>query len=189
MQIKGVYMPKYNHTCENKECKKQFTNWKIGTRFCCMACRSYTLTKVVVCDNCGKEKRKPLSDIFAKSKHNFCGIPCKRLFFVGSRSPLYNMGEKYIVESTGMTYIWCKDKYRAEHRILTENFIGRKLATCSEPILHINGINSDNKLANLYVCESKSEMAFILKNHDVPYPYKSNLKTLKDHYEHTNKKD
>tara|TARA_R110000851_G_scaffold26163_2_gene74443 strand:+ start:130 stop:585 length:456 start_codon:yes stop_codon:yes gene_type:complete len=145
-----------------------------------MPCRSYTLTRIVVCDNCGKEKRKPLSDVFAKSKHNFCGIPCKQIFYRGSKSPFYNMGERYVVESTNSVFVWDDGKYRAEHRVLIEKFIGRGLVRWGEPVLHINGINSDNNLSNLYICSSASELGYILKNHDIPYPYKSNLNQLKE---------
>lgn len=182
-------MARYDHICENKECRKEFFNYKAGTRFCCMTCRSFVLTRIVVCDNCGREKRKPLSDIFEKSKNNFCGMTCKKLFYKGSRSNLYNMGERYLVESTNSVFVWCGNRYRAEHRVLVEQFIGRELIRWGEPILHINGINSDNALENLYVCNSMSEMKSITGSASAPYPYKSNLQQLKENYEQTNTKD
>lgn len=145
-----------------------------------MACRSFSGTREITCGNCGKKSRKPISDLYKDSKATFCDIKCKAEYFSGENCPLYNMGERYIVEDTDSVFVWCGDKYRAEHRVLVEGFIGRALVRWGEPILHIDGVNSNNELDNLYVCKSMSEMKKILASYDVPYPYRSNLKEIKD---------
>lgn len=173
-------MAKYKHACDYSECGKVFYTFKSNSKFCSRECRSLAGTREITCSYCGERSRKPISDLYRNSKTTFCNVSCKIDYFKGSRSNLYNMGERYTVESTGSVFVWCGDKYRAEHRVLVEEFIGRDLLNWGEPILHIDGVNSNNKLSNLYVCSSMSEMRKILSSHDAPYPYRSNLKELKE---------
>ena len=169
---------KYTLKCKNEKCGKEFISYKSNQKNCSRSCRSESGRRVVKCRQCGDFVTKDLYDI-KKTKHSFCNSTCKGLFYCKDKSNLYNQGERYLVESTGMSYVWCKDKYRAEHRVLVEAFIGRALVRWGEPILHINGRKSDNNLDNLYVCSSMSEMKKILTSYDAPYPYKSNLNQIK----------
>jgi len=69
-------------------------------------------------------------------------------------------------------------KYRAEHRIIAEKYIGRKLAFNSEQVLHLNGLPQDNRPENLYVCDNMSHIMKIFMG-TMPFPPKSNLEELK----------
>jgi len=56
----------------------------------------------------------------------------------------------------GYFYILINGKYFMEHRIVVENYIGRKLLK-SERVHHINEIKTDNKIENLMLFENDSK--------------------------------
>ena len=66
----------------------------------------------------------------------------------GEKNPMWK-GGKFTEKTTGYIRISIrKRKYKAEHRILMERQLGRKLDQ-DEIIHHINGIKTDNRLENL----------------------------------------
>jgi hypothetical protein len=69
-------------------------------------------------------------------------------------------------------------KYIAEHRLVIAKHIGRML-TRSETVIHINNDGLDNRLSNLFICESMSEFSS-RRNGSLPWPEKSNLHNYKE---------
>ena len=69
-------------------------------------------------------------------------------------------------------------KYRPEHRVIVEEYIGRKLIKNNEPVWHLNGIPDDNRLENLYVFPDRSSIMSMLGGAVLP-PAKSNLDLLR----------
>lgn len=107
----------------------------------------------------------------------FCSQGCREEGLAGKNAPSYK-GGRYINQEGSVMLCVSKDYWRAEHRLVVEEEIGRNLRYHNEPILHINGIKTHNNIGNLYVCESYSEMQHILRSYDVPYPVKSNIKEI-----------
>lgn len=156
--------------------------------FCSDECRQKNyLAQTVHCAICGKPIPRPPSALKSR-KHIFCSKSCLRKG---------NTLEYGLTEHTGRVTNWEgrvaiatedrydeKDgrrarKYKFEHRMKIGEFIGRPLKHNDEPVLHLNGDLSDNRLENTYVCESRSECMRIV-NGSVPYPTKSNVKYLKE---------
>lgn len=75
---------------------------------------------------------------------------------------------KYKINRDGYWYIRIGGKYIAEHRLIIENYIGRKL-TSKEVVHHINGDKRDNRIKNLEVFPSKGTHSY--KAH--PYALKN----------------
>jgi hypothetical protein len=67
-------------------------------------------------------------------------------------------------------------KYTAEHRLVVAKHIGRMLVR-GEVVIHINNQGLDNRLSNLYVCESMSEYT-LRRLGTLPWPTKSNVDQL-----------
>ena len=65
--------------------------------------------------------------------------------------------------SNGYVYLRYNGGYRAEHDILIEQSIGRKLKK-GEEVHHINGVKTDNRLENLQLV-TKSEHAKLHYDH------------------------
>lgn len=169
--------------CEN--CGKEFTSkYKSETgkytKFCSKKCYKEHHNETVTCSCCGKqyERNKWISD--AGRAFNYCSFKCQKEHFRGENHGNYNRSNEYVLSSGAHRQVRTKDGWRQEHRVLVEEFIGRKLIKNSEPVLHINGNNLDNRLENLYVCKNNSEMAVILKSYSAPYPVSSNLTALKE---------
>jgi len=82
-------------------------------------------------------------------------------------------------------YVWQKvdnRKYVAQHRLIVEKFIGRKLKK-TELIHHIDGNKANNKLSNLYLFKDKAlhfSFEILIKNNWLKRNFiKSNLIEIK----------
>ena len=112
-----------------------------------------------------------------------CSMKCKAEFFSGANSHCFQ-GGAYIAKAsnTKMVLVGKRKeyvgKYTAEHRILIAKYFGRML-TRNEVVIHINNNPLDNRLSNLYLCESMSEYSRRRTN-SLPWPTISNLKYYKE---------
>lgn len=110
-----------------------------------------------------------------------CSNKCRAEYFSGVNSHMFVDGT-YIAEQTNHKMVLQKrpgyvGKYMAEHRLVVSKYLGR-LLTRSEYIIHINNRGTDNRLENLFICESNSEFSR-RRNGSLPWPEKSNLGTYK----------
>lgn len=112
-----------------------------------------------------------------------CSTECRAEFYSGANAHAFRGGEIFPQSSNHKMVLIGKregyvGKYTAEHRLLIAKYIGRMLKR-SEIVIHINNQGLDNRLSNLYVCESMSEFA---RRRDgvLPWPKKSNLDTFKE---------
>ena len=126
------------------------------------------------CKHCGKPFTEMISRHF-----DYCSISCVgRAREKGPRIDQYGMRMVITEDWYSSESAHIGRKHRGEHRILVEAAIGRKLEYCGEQIIHLNGINSDNRLRNLYVCTGISEFQRIRQG-SLPFPKKSNVDDLK----------
>lgn len=112
-----------------------------------------------------------------------CSTDCKGEFYSGANSHAFQ-GGTHVVQQTNHKMVLVgkrrgyASKYLSEHRLLISKHIGRML-TKNEVVIHINNQGLDNRLSNLYVCESMSE--FARRRHgSLPWPKQSNLDTFKE---------
>jgi hypothetical protein len=173
-------------------CGKEFySNWRKDhnsyKKFCSPNCANkYRSEKIkVVCLNCEQVIEKVPSQ-FNLRKWNFCSKKCCYSYLRAHKSPNWK-GGVYISQPqtiAGSQYVFVRDKsdkkgkkYRAEHRVIVEQYIGRELAYHSEPVYHLNGDTTDNRPDNLYVFPDSGAMhRELVKGH---IPTKSNLDHLK----------
>jgi hypothetical protein len=142
-------------------------------------------SKEVQCRQCGVVFEVPPSC----ANRQFCSNLCKNTYLTGENAAAWNGG--VTVSKEGYIHVWCskpgqRGKYRAQHRLIAEEFIGRKLERNGEPILHVNNQMDDNRPENLYVCASKNECSSIV-NGGAPFPDQSNLDDLRRANEETTK--
>ncbi|MFX0091933.1 MAG: hypothetical protein ACFFBD_09240 [Candidatus Hodarchaeota archaeon] len=156
--------------------------------FCSETCRTKNYNAVDgYCAYCGK-KIKMKRHLIGKNRHFFCSHECHykaQDISVG----LYPENDgKTIQQTTGFINQATEERrkcndgffrriYKAQHRLVVEKILGRKLKFNSEPILHMNGLQHDNRPENLYVCSTRTEMQLILTGIS-PYPAKSNINNL-----------
>ena len=111
-------------------------------------------------------------------KQKTCSTRCKAEFFSGVNGHNFQGGE-HIVKSTNQKMVLIGKrkgyvgKYTAEHRLLIAKYLGRML-TRNEIVIHINNQGLDNRLSNLFLCESMSEFSS-RRTGSLPWPKKSNL--------------
>ena len=167
--------------CTN--CNEEFKSWPSDNqKYCSKKCyrivtknltvdipkiiKGYTI-KCLVCDKdfylCKSQYNKNIRCCSKKcSGLNKKGKSTPNTGSPGNLHPLWNGGighnGKYKTIRQGMknglTY------YKMEHRIIMENFIGRKLEP-TEIIHHLNGEFRDNRIENLVLCKNKSEHLII----------------------------
>jgi len=112
-----------------------------------------------------------------------CSTKCKGELFSGANCAAYKTGEhiqqanshKHLLIGKREGYV---TKYIQEHRLVIAKYIGRMLKR-TEVVIHINNEGLDNKLSNLYICESMSEYAK-RRVGSLPWPKKSNLEEYKE---------
>jgi hypothetical protein len=112
-----------------------------------------------------------------------CSTKCKAEFFSGVNAHNFQGGEHIIKDSNHKMVLIGKregyvSKYTAEHRLVIAKYFGRML-TRGETVIHINNQSLDNRLLNLYLCESMSEYGK-RRVGSLPWPKKSNLKEYKE---------
>jgi len=112
-----------------------------------------------------------------------CSNKCRKAFFSGVNAAGFRGGvhvqqqsnHKFVLVGKRQGYV---TKYMAEHRLLISKYLGRMIKR-TEVVIHINNQGLDNRLSNLYLCESMSEYGK-RRNGSLPWPIESNLKTYKE---------
>lgn len=182
-------LPPKDKECEN--CGGMFTairsttatrgdGWRI---YCSAKCAHEHTRKFEErpCENCGA-MFYPRS-----SKHDecqkVCSIECRAEFYSGVNAHNFQGGVHIQTQSNSKMILIGKregyaGKYTAEHRLFIAKHIGRMLSR-NEIVIHINNNNMDNRLSNLFVCDSMSEYK---KRHNgsLPWPNKSNVDDYKE---------
>lgn len=111
----------------------------------------------VVCDYCGKTFDDYPSNVKRHKKH-FCDKKCE------AKGKCYNNTfEKWkggtIATTTGYKKIRINGKQYDEHRLVMQNYLGRKLESW-EYVHHINGIKTDNRIENLQLMTNSEHSSF-----------------------------
>ena len=112
-----------------------------------------------------------------------CSPTCKGNFFCGTNSRNFKGGTHIQTQANHKMMLIGKrtgyvSKYTAEHRMVVAKHIGRMLMR-GEVVIHINNQGLDNRLSNLYVCESMSEYT-LRRLGTLPLPKKSNVNQFKE---------
>ena len=136
--------------------KSLYNNGKNIRHKCCSeSCRDkyhkdFKNKRLTLCLCCGKIIKRRES----KTGLLFCSQQCSRKYMRGINSPFYKGGT---ISSNGYKIIKIDGKYRFEHRLKMEKYLGRKLLN-SEDVHHIDGDKLNNRIDNLLVI-SKSDHA------------------------------
>lgn len=130
----------------------------------------------------------------SQKKRHFCSVPCynkaqsKRLLghWSGSDNPSWKGGKQN--NSDGYIYMLCPEhpyanakRCVAEHRLIMEKHAGRYLKP-EEIVHHKNGVNDDNRIGNLILCENHDEHMFLHRR--TRGRYKKRLVDGKEVYAH-----
>ena len=118
-----------------------------------------------------------------QEKQHTCSTKCKNVFFSGVNAAGFRGGEyvqqhanhKFVLVGKRQDYV---GKYMAEHRMIISKYLGRMIKR-TEVVIHINNQGLDNRLSNLYLCESMSEFGK-RKMGSLPWPTESNLESYKE---------
>lgn len=164
------------HTCG--QCGIEYRDSRRDSMFCGKACADIAQTTAerrnLICEECGDK-------FLAKQDHGrwprFCKRSCfeKRvLFAVGDQAWGWQGGRHLSRDGHVMVYQGPRPVCeRPEHRLVVEEFLGRSLEAGSEPIIHLNGDNADNRIENLFIFASHKAMLAMFSRGE--YPERSNL--------------
>lgn len=135
-------------------CGKTFRKRRASIKYCSVKCgRAWAIKRSMIeCCECGKIFER--NDCHIK-EHNFCSRGCYRQWhkknMVAENAPHWK-GGVYHTQS-GYLYIRQEDgKYKAEHRSIVEEMLGRKL-TCDEVVHHLDENKQNNSIENLVVMD------------------------------------
>lgn len=133
-------------------CSKEFVKRRSSSKYCSNECNAKSkITQIVIkCDNCGKEFNRHKCHI---NENNFCSMSCrdewKKENYNIKNHPAYNGGTYHA--PSGYIYLRQPDgTYKAEHRIVAEEMLGRELNE-TEVVHHIDGNKQNNSEDNLTV--------------------------------------
>lgn len=132
----------------------------------------------IPCLNCGVLFYVPQGLVGNKC----CSRKCASEFYIEERAPQWKGGE-YIDTTSGQVRVRIDrskaggSAYLGQHRVIAAQYVGRILGR-HEQILHINGITSDNRPDNLFICGTMAER-MRRRMGSLPFPTKSNLRSYK----------
>jgi len=127
-----------NHCC-SKECYESLkTNIEKKSK----------LKKTFTCSNC---KKVFLGHRSGKTNLKFCSQKCSIEYMKGKNSPFYNGGT---ITAQGYKAVKVGEKYILEHRLIMEEFLGRKLVE-NEVVHHIDENKLNNNIENLKLMDRK----------------------------------
>lgn len=181
--LKGKITPEYKN-CE--VCDTLFLASKSShiegelKKYCSRKCAGQAKInhKQCNCANCGAEFILHPSNPRYNSEQPCCSTKCMGEFRQYERSHGWQ-GGRYLSNNGNWVVIFKRPgyvgKYTYEQRAIATKAIGRFLKT-SEVVMHLNGIKTDNRPENLYICSSFGEFKKIHAGIE-KVPLKSNLDT------------
>ncbi len=146
-------------------CNKTFHAKRKKMVFCSPGCANEFHTKkiAVSCENCGKELLR-IPALVKKNKHHFCNQKC-RDSWLAEHSELKGVLTGGGIYHHGHGYIFLYQssrKYKAEHRLVMEQHLGRELSS-DEIVHHKDGDKTNNDISNLEIV-TRSEHINIHRN-------------------------
>jgi hypothetical protein len=186
---KGTVHNSYQHNAKQFECKqcgKKVRKTKNNKHvFCSTECwrayqTIYPVNGFTKCLNCGKTFKR------LKPEHYFCTRSCRDKHKIGEKSHCWKGGRAK--HGDGRIALYTKERYkdgkskgeiryRLEHRVAVEEYIGRPLEH-QEKVWHIDCDKGNNSLQNLFVFRSQGDMNKAI--HKGLLPLESNLDRMRD---------
>ena len=179
--VKCLYCGKKVYACPSRE--KQGRE-KFCSQDCANAYKTAQNTFLVRCLYCGKELREVNSKLIRVKVGFFCDRQCCKKYLRFRNSPTWKGG--WYLDAGGHYHIRVGEKtykginqgiYKWRSRVQVELELNCVLFRYNG-VLHINEDGSDDRIENLYVCESMSELRKI-KGGTLNYPIKSNMNSFK----------
>lgn len=136
-------------------------------RFCSRACSDAWQRRnrvIRTCEVCGRDFSRPPS-WKTRQRARFCSKDCESLGKAKRKAGHMHNGRPAVIDNSGYVRVHEPDHPAAykngqvfEHRLVMENFLGRRLAT-SEHVHHVNGNKTDNRLENLVIMDHLEHLA------------------------------
>lgn len=112
--------------------------------------------------NCLFCKKEFLVHPYRKTTVKFCGRSCLGKSRTGIKNPCWRGGKSKRTDG----YFYISSKAMMEHRLIIENYLGRKLKS-QEVIHHINGKKTDNRIENLMILTQSEHLKLHRENGSV----------------------